>query len=89
MARNLKPDPGCGAVPSPLWVIFSQPVKRLRLSVSLEEQPAIVIGDKGTEQSHEVSNGESKGSNGKVGPIASAKGQRQVKKPRIEHQRDR
>ena len=58
-------------------------------SASLQEQPAIVIGDECTEQSHEVSDGETEGSNGKVGPNASVKSQGQVKKARIEHERGR
>ena len=53
------------------------------------KQPAIVIGDECTEQSHQVSDGETKGSNGKVGPNASVKSQGQVKKARIEHERGR
>jgi hypothetical protein len=56
-------------------------------SVSLREPP--VIGDQCAEQSHEVSDGETKGSYGKVGPSASMKSQGQVKKARIEHERGR
>src|SRR6266481_1022500 len=76
---------------SPVWGTPEVPRNAMYRwqTASLHEQPAIVIGDECTEQSHEVSDGETKGSDGKVGPNASVKSQGQVKKARIEHERGR
>ena len=52
-----------------------------------ETQPAIVIGDESAEQRHQVSDRITKSSNGKLRPQAWLKGQGQIKKARIEHQR--
>src|ERR1700674_2867376 len=81
---------------SPAWGTRPKMIPRIRFgfigrtqSASLHEQPAVVIGDERTEQSHKIGNGEPKGSNRKVGPIASVESQGQVKKARIEHERGR
>src|SRR5882757_477668 len=63
---------------SPVW--GSKLKMYSRQSASLCEQPAVVIGDECTKQGHKVSDGETKGSNGKVGLNLSVKSPGQVKK---------
>src|ERR1700722_8429667 len=78
MLGKLEIDAEDEAVLSPQWV-----------KDRLQEQPAIVIGDECPEQSHQISDGETTGPNGKVGPMASVKSQGHVEKARIEHERGR
>src|ERR1700733_12366160 len=86
VARYVEIDAAIEAVPSPQWVRHR--ADRWR-TASLQKQPAIVIGDECTKQSHQVSDGETKGSNGKVRPHAWLQSQGQVKKARIENERGR
>jgi hypothetical protein len=58
MARDVKIDAGIEALPSPQWVKDS--ADRWQ-STSLHEQLAIMVGNECSEQSHEVSDGETKG----------------------------
>src|ERR1700721_3837793 len=81
LARNGEVEAGYEAVPSPQWVMTA--------GLSLQEQPAIVIGNQCGEQRHQVSDRVAESSNRKVVPRARLKGQGQVKKSRIEHQRGR
>src|ERR1700680_3834459 len=68
---------------------MGEPLPQSVQCATLHQQLAIMIDDERTEQGHEVGDGETEGSDGKVGAIASVKSKGQVKKARIEHERGR